>query len=126
MPALSQYASQVCPGLDQLRIHVKRILVHIHEHGGCPEQLYHFSGGHECEWRSDNRITRSLAAGDMTLWSIPKDVWEGPGMQKYIKSPGTDLRFSIKGLGAVMCRGDRNIPDGEVFSCPVKESVNEA
>lgn len=37
----------------------------------------------------DNRITRSLAAGEMTLWSIPKDIWEGEGMQKYIKSPGT-------------------------------------
>lgn len=37
----------------------------------------------------DNRITRSLAAGDMTLWSIPKDIWEGEAMQKYIKSPGT-------------------------------------
>jgi aminopeptidase len=42
----------------------------------------------------------------------------------HIKSPGTDLRFSIKGIGAKMCRGDRNIPDGEVFSCPVKNSVN--
>ena len=41
-----------------------------------------------------------------------------------IKSPGTDLAFSIKGIGAKMCRGDRNIPDGEVFSCPVKNSVN--
>ena len=37
----------------------------------------------------DNRITRSLAAGDMTLLSIPKDIWEGEAMQKYIKSPGT-------------------------------------
>ena len=37
---------------------------------------------------------------------------------------GTDVSFSIKGIGAVMCRGDRNIPDGECFSCPVKESVN--
>ena len=41
-----------------------------------------------------------------------------------LKSPGTDLTFSIKGIGAKMCKGDRNIPDGEVFSCPVKESVN--
>src|ERR1700690_203448 len=41
-----------------------------------------------------------------------------------LKSPGTDLTFSIKGIGAKMCRGDRNIPDGEVFSCPVKNSVN--
>jgi len=40
-----------------------------------------------------------------------------------IKGPGTDLRFSIKGIGAVICGGDRNIPDGEVFSCPVRNSV---
>jgi Leucyl aminopeptidase (aminopeptidase T) len=44
--------------------------------------------------------------------------------QVHIKGPGTDLRFSIKGIGAQMCKGDRNIPDGEVFSCPVKTSVN--
>jgi aminopeptidase len=41
-----------------------------------------------------------------------------------IKSPGTDLSFSIKGIGAKMCKGDRNIPDGEVYSCPVKDSIN--
>ena len=40
-----------------------------------------------------------------------------------IKGEGTDLRFSIKGIDAVTCGGDRNIPDGEVFSCPVKDSV---
>lgn len=40
-----------------------------------------------------------------------------------IKGPGTDLHFSIKGIAAVICGGDRNIPDGEVFSCPVKNSV---
>ena len=42
----------------------------------------------------------------------------------HLKAPGTDLTFSIRGIGAQMCRGDRNIPDGEVFSCPVKKSVN--
>jgi len=42
----------------------------------------------------------------------------------HLKAPGTDLKFSIKGIGAQMCTGDRNIPDGEVFSCPVKNSVN--
>ncbi|HXJ60265.1 MAG TPA: aminopeptidase, partial [Verrucomicrobiae bacterium] len=41
-----------------------------------------------------------------------------------LKGPGTDLLFSIKGIGAKMCKGDRNIPDGEVFSCPVKDSVH--
>ena len=58
----------------------------------------------------------------------------GPGMKALadlmdktdrvqLKGPGTDLKFSIKGIGAVPCGGLRNIPDGEVFSCPVKESV---
>jgi aminopeptidase len=41
----------------------------------------------------------------------------------HIKGPGTDLRFSIKGIGAVPCSGERNIPDGECFSCPVRDSV---
>jgi aminopeptidase len=41
----------------------------------------------------------------------------------HIKGPGTDLTFSIKGIGAVPCGGLRNIPDGEVFSCPVRDSV---
>lgn len=36
----------------------------------------------------------------------------------------TDLTFSIKGIGAVKCSGLRNIPDGEVYSAPVKNSVN--
>jgi aminopeptidase len=41
-----------------------------------------------------------------------------------ITGPGTDLSFSIKGIGAKSCNGKLNIPDGEVFSCPVKASVN--
>jgi len=41
----------------------------------------------------------------------------------HITGPGTDLQFSIKGIPACPCGGLRNIPDGEVFSCPVKDSV---
>jgi aminopeptidase len=41
-----------------------------------------------------------------------------------IKGPGTDLNFSIKAIPAVICGGDRNIPDGEVFTAPVKHSVD--
>ncbi len=41
----------------------------------------------------------------------------------HIEGPGTDLRFSIKDIGARECGGLRNIPDGEVFSCPVRDSV---
>ncbi len=41
-----------------------------------------------------------------------------------IKGPGTDLTFSIKGIPVVKCDGTRNIPDGEVYTAPVRESVN--
>jgi aminopeptidase len=41
----------------------------------------------------------------------------------HIKGPGTDLRFSLKGLKSIVCGGKHNIPDGEVFSAPVKDSV---
>ncbi|HOX92626.1 MAG TPA: aminopeptidase, partial [Spirochaetales bacterium] len=41
-----------------------------------------------------------------------------------IVAVGTDLSFSIKGLPAVKCDGKLNIPDGEVYSAPVRDSVN--
>jgi aminopeptidase len=41
-----------------------------------------------------------------------------------IVSPGTDLAFSIKGFPAIKCDGGSNIPDGEVYTTPVKNSVN--
>lgn len=39
-------------------------------------------------------------------------------------SPGTDLTFSIKDIPAIKCDGKMNIPDGEVFTAPVKNSIN--
>lgn len=41
-----------------------------------------------------------------------------------IKSERTDLKLSIEGRKGVNCHGLRNLPDGEVFYAPVKESVN--
>lgn len=41
-----------------------------------------------------------------------------------IVSPGTDLTFSIKGMKSIPCTGEKNIPDGELYSVPVKTSVN--
>jgi len=41
-----------------------------------------------------------------------------------IVGPGTDLSFSIKNIPAVPCAGDRNIPDGEVYTAPVRDSIN--
>ncbi|QQZ10580.1 aminopeptidase [Heyndrickxia vini] len=39
-------------------------------------------------------------------------------------SPGTDLTFSIKDIPAIKCAGRLNIPDGEVYTAPVRNSVN--
>ncbi len=41
-----------------------------------------------------------------------------------IVAKGTDLTFSIKGIKAIKCSGSYNIPDGEVYTAPVKDSVN--
>ena len=41
-----------------------------------------------------------------------------------LKAPGTDLSFSIKGIPAIPCDGHFNLPDGEVFTAPVKDSIN--
>ena len=42
----------------------------------------------------------------------------------HIIGPGTDLSFSIKDIPAIKCCGLRNIPDGEVYTAPVKNSIN--
>ena len=42
----------------------------------------------------------------------------------HLKGEGTDIRFSVKGQNWVPCFGKRNIPDGELFTSPVLESVN--
>jgi aminopeptidase len=42
----------------------------------------------------------------------------------HITGPDTDFTFSIKGFPAIPCAGNMNIPDGEIFTAPVKDSVN--
>lgn len=42
----------------------------------------------------------------------------------HLKGPGTDLHLSIKGIPAIPCCGEMNVPDGECFTAPVKNSVN--
>ena len=42
----------------------------------------------------------------------------------HIVTPTTDLTFSIKNMPAIKCSGECNIPDGEIYTAPIKESVN--
>lgn len=41
-----------------------------------------------------------------------------------ITAKNTDISFSVKGIGSKKCSGERNIPDGEIYTAPVKDSVN--
>ena len=41
-----------------------------------------------------------------------------------IVAKDTDISFSIKGMSAVKCSGHLNIPDGEIYTAPIKTSVN--
>lgn len=42
----------------------------------------------------------------------------------HLKGDGTDIQFSVKGQNWVPCFGKRNVPDGELFSSPILDSVN--
>lgn len=59
---------------------------------------------------------------DLAMKSL-KDLMERTDRVR-LTGVGTDLTFSIKGLPAIPCSGQVNIPDGEIFTAPVRESVN--
>lgn len=41
-----------------------------------------------------------------------------------ITGPGTNLKFLIKGIPVVPCVGKRNVPDGEIYTAPIRDSMN--
>ncbi len=53
-----------------------------------------------------------------------KDLMNRTDKVRLVGPKDTDLTFSIKDIPAIPCVGDRNIPDGECFTAPVKDSVN--
>ncbi len=44
--------------------------------------------------------------------------------QVRILSPGTDITFSVKGIPSKKCSGHMNIPDGEIYTAPLRDSAN--
>ncbi len=53
-----------------------------------------------------------------------KSLMERTDKVRLLGPSDTDLTFSIKGLPAIKCSGELNIPDGEIYTAPVKDSVN--
>ena len=54
----------------------------------------------------------------------PLQKWMARTDKVHILGPGTDLTFSIKDIPSFGMHGNRNIPDGEIYTSPVRESVN--
>lgn len=52
-----------------------------------------------------------------------KDLMEKTDKVRIV-AKDTDLEFSIKGMNAIKCAGNYNIPDGEIYTAPIKTSVN--
>jgi aminopeptidase len=70
------------------------------------------------------RVCAGVDYGKMRDAMKPLEDWMRKTDQVHITGRGTDLRFSIKNIGVVGCWGERNIPDGECFTCPVRDSIN--
>ncbi|WP_345243404.1 aminopeptidase [Pontibacillus salipaludis] len=69
-----------------------------------------------------NVCTLDYKKMDQAMDSLVKRMEETDRVR--ITGPNTDLQFSIKGIPNVKCAGHLNLPDGEVYTAPVKDSVN--
>ncbi len=69
-----------------------------------------------------NVCTMDYARMSQAMQPLAKRMREAD--QVKIVGPGTELSFSIKGIDAIPCDGKLNIPDGEVFTAPVRDSIN--
>jgi aminopeptidase len=112
------YAKVTRPIIDQRVKHTRWVVTRYPTHGGAQEarmsleeyEDYVFSS---CciDWAAESRKQEKL-----------KKLMDRADRVRIVASD-TELSFSIKGLGGIKCDGRFNIPDGEVFTAPVKESV---
>ncbi len=58
-----------------------------------------------------------------SAWQQKIADWLKGKKQVHITAPETDLRFSIDGRTFINCDGHENMPDGEVFTGPVEDSM---
>ncbi|HOM57746.1 MAG TPA: aminopeptidase, partial [Candidatus Latescibacteria bacterium] len=66
----------------------------------------------------------TLDYGRMAAAMVPlRELMEKTKLVRIV-GPDTDLRFSIEGIPVIACTGQNNIPDGEIFTAPVRDSVN--
>ncbi len=62
----------------------------------------------------DSRITQALAAGNMTIWSVPKEKWDSEPFQKYLRAPGS-APFTVSVDEAAVPKGAKLISEDGTF-----------
>ncbi len=59
-----------------------------------------------------------------SAWQQKIVAWLQGKKSIHIIAPGTDLHLSVEGRTFINCDGHENMPDGEVFTAPVEDSIN--
>lgn len=118
-PAMVEHARVMRPIIDRRVKHTRWVVTRFPTHGAAQDarmsleeyEEYLFSS---CciDWDAESRKQEKLKK----LIDRAKTV--------HIKASDTDLTFSIDGMHGIKCDGRFNIPDGEVFTAPVRDSVN--
>lgn len=113
------YAKVTRPIVDQRVKHTRWVITRYPTHGGAQEagmslEEYEDYLLASCciDWRAESKKQEKL-----------KKLMDRTDRVRILASD-TDLSFSIKGLPGIKCDGRYNIPDGEVFTAPVRDSVD--
>ena len=69
-----------------------------------------------------NTMTVDYAKMDKDIEPLKKLMEKTDKVRLVAKN--TDITFSIKGIPVIPCCGKNNIPDGEIFTAPVRDSIN--
>jgi aminopeptidase len=70
------------------------------------------------------KVCADVDYGKMAVAMKPLQDLMDKTKRVHITAPGTDLTFGKEGIPSKMCEGGRNIPDGECFTCPVRDEVD--
>lgn len=76
------------------------------------------------------RVTEMFFAGCLIDWEAAAGEWAAwadraaSGRIVEIQGPGTDLRFSVEGRRWIVADGRTNMPDGELMTAPVTETID--
>ena len=118
MKSMVEYQKLTRPLVDQRVKHTKWVVTRYPTHGAAQEarmsldeyESYLF-GACNIDWAAESKKMEKL-----------KRLMDKTDRVRLV-GPDTDLRFSIKGLKGIKCDGRYNMPDGEVFTAPVRDSV---